>query len=230
MGFFRKRNRNGDMGGGVDLSFLLLPLMIVLLICCIFGVVVWCWSTIETGKRKVVSEAFMDTFTLTVTGHAEAVAEAPIRCFNVSFSDTDLGLSDVIDAVRSYGFRPSDSENGLSPAQDGSSGVVRLFFKNTDEIDEEALDQALSALNGYEGFSLSLERQDADGSELRVVHDAIEDAKVKASMYMDGVFNLGEGVVTGVEILSVDYDPTTGTSSADVMMTLRTGGDDVQMP
>lgn len=229
MGIFR-RNGNGNPDGrkGPDLSFLLVPLTVLLLIFMIAGIGVWGWNTIRNGRERIVAEAFMDTFTITVKGSADYKDYGALSVVKVGFAGCDMDATGIIDTLRSYGIRPYSSEDDLRKTGNSYTGSMRFRFRGVDsDYLTDVAGRVISDIPGFDGYSIYLESEDQKKSDIEAIRMAFSNAKKNGLEYLNNVFGIEDGVVTSVDSLEVDYDSATGITHADVMITFRTGGKDV---
>lgn len=229
MGIRRHRKDKGENPRRLDLSFLLVPLTVVLLICLIIGLGIWGWNTIRNGRDRIVSEAFMETFSVTVPGHGEYRSENSMATMTVSLTGSSCDAAGVIDILRSYGIQPYSMEDDLSSTGETHTGTVELHFKGMQPADlENVVERVVRTIPGYDGHKSSIERNDAEKDEHAAIRMAFADARSRGLSYLQNVFGADGGVVTGVDEIVVVYDDSSGTTTADLDITFRIdGGEDV---
>lgn len=222
MGLFRKKNREG---AGRDLSFLFMPFLLLLLLLTLFGVGVWIWSTIENTRNQTISEAFMDSFTMTVPGSAEYRSERYYYEVSLGIAGSSLDYDGIVNEVRSHGIAVFDSRNLLREDGELHSGQVKVTIRRIDEtLSPETVRNILNQIPGVVDIGIEVFPMAPEMDERMAVSMAIEDAKERGSDYLSEFFGLGSAVVVGIDDMNILYDSSTGYTSVDLKMTVRAEG------
>lgn len=219
MGIFLNRKKERPKR---DWSFLFAPLMLLLIISMIVGMAVWVWNTIENSKAKVVNEAFIDSFTLTVPGSAQHECEDFYYVATLEVEASGLGYEELVDEVRNHGIVVFDSSDHMRTDGGLHWGSVDITVRRIDEaLTPDIVRSMLSQIPGVADVEVRVVPMAPELDEIKAVSMALDDAKERGTEYLNSFFGLEGAVVVGIDDMDISYDEGTGRTSVALTMTVR---------
>lgn len=203
--------RNGSTGGGNGYAWVIPAVLILIVTACIVGIIAYVGDIRENSRQKAIEEYNLRIVDFTVFGDGSYTPDKPVCRF--AFTVTAEESRNVLGELTAL---------GLSPVRKASTP-----FGNTDDVIIEAdTDAPEKVIELAEKMNLAYVhayvQTDVLASQCRAYDEAYDMALSKASMVASNT-GLPWKIVSVTELDS-SFDPTAGTTSSRVSMTLKVDG------